>query len=213
MQINEHLEELKNIRNLMERSSRFISLSGLSGISAGVAASIGAGAYWYFIDRWVHTSMPPFGGFPTLEEHIRFLLWDAVLVLLSTIVLAIWFTTRNAKRKGMNIWDATTKRLLLHLGIPLAAGAMVILACLNNGTYELIGAMTLIFYGLALVNASKYTYSDVFYLGLVEIALGVTDLFYPGNTFELWVLGFGVLHIVYGALMYYKYERNTPTPQ
>jgi hypothetical protein len=213
MQINDHLDELKNIRNLMERSSRFISLSGLSGISAGVMALLGAMAYKYYLSTLQIVYYPPTTALPGSRSVFDFLCLDALIVLVGALMLAIWFTTRNARRKGLKIWDSTTKRLLSHLAIPLMIGGLVIVACIRKGNYELIASMTLIFYGLALINASKYTYSDVFYLGLIEVALGLIDLFWPGYSFELWTLGFGVLHIIYGALMYFKYERNTPTPQ
>ena len=61
----------------------------------------------------------------------------------------------------------------------------------------------LIFYGMALVNASKYTLGNVRYLGLAEIVLGLLCAALPGYGFWFWVIGFGVLHIVYGSLIYF----------
>jgi uncharacterized membrane protein HdeD (DUF308 family) len=66
---------------------------------------------------------------------------------------------------------------------------------------------TLVFYGLALINASKYTVRDVFYLGICEIVLGVLSMFLTGFTLLFWALGFGILHILYGTIMYFKYDK------
>ena len=81
------------------------------------------------------------------------------------------------------------------------------LALLRWDLPALVAPSTLVFYGLALVNGSKHTLRDVEFLGLTEIALGLAGLFYLGNGLELWTTGFGLLHIVYGAWMYFKYER------
>ncbi|MGE5429024.1 MAG: hypothetical protein ACM3O8_14110, partial [Methylococcaceae bacterium] len=65
----------------------------------------------------------------------------------------------------------------------------------------------LIFYGLALVNAGKFTLSEVHYLGITEIVLGLMAAVFINWGLLFWALGFGVMHIVYGMMMYYKYER------
>jgi hypothetical protein len=70
-----------------------------------------------------------------------------------------------------------------------------------------VAPATLVFYGLALVNGSKYTLNDIRNIGYLEAGLGVVSMFVPGYGLWFWALGFGVLHIVYGVTMYYKYER------
>ena len=123
------------------------------------------------------------------------------------MISGIYFTTRKAKRKGQKIWDKTSQRLLLNLAIPLVVGGIYCLQLIRSGNLGLVAPTTLIFYGLALINASKYTLSDIRYLGFSEILLGLIGLIFIGNGLELWALGFGVLHIVYGIVMYVKYER------
>ena len=119
----------------------------------------------------------------------------------------IFFTTRKAKKKNLPIWDATAKRLVIHLFIPLAAGGIFCLILLFHRDVHLIAPATLLFYGLGLINASKYTLSDIRYLGFTEIILGLIASIFVGYGLLFWAMGFGVMHIIYGAVMYYKYER------
>lgn len=203
------LDTLQEIRSLMERSSRFISLSGLSGITAGLFALAGAViACWYlgirpFDGQQFYYEITPAGGG---VDHLTFFILDALFVLSGALAGGIYFTTRKARRKGLPIWDALTRRLLINLAIPLFAGGIFILGLLNHGLGILVAPATLIFYGLALINASKYTLNDIRYLGLTEIGLGLFGVFVPGYGLELWMLGFGLLHIIYGAAVYSKYE-------
>lgn len=209
----QHLETLQEIRSLMERSSRFISLSGLSGVAAGTFALIGAAlVYWY-------ADLSPFSGERayyikalTSEKwglnYITFFALDAAFVLICALAGGIFFTTRKARRKGQKIWDKLTLRLVLNLAIPLGAGGIFCLALIKYGALGLVAPATLIFYGLALVNASKYTLNDIRYLGICEIVLGLIASFNLGHGLEFWAIGFGVLHIFYGILMYNKYERK-----
>ena len=208
-----HLDTLQEIRSLMERSSRFISLSGLSGVAAGSFALIGAlMAYLYLdispFDNEVSYYVAGIGTSKWGMDYITFFLLDATLVLIAALSVGIFFTTRKARQKGQKIWDALTRRLLLNLSIPLFAGGIFCLALLYHGYNGLIAPSTLIFYGLALVNASKYTLNDVKYLGISEIILGLFSVFFIGYGLEFWAIGFGVLHILYGGLMYLKYERK-----
>ena len=110
-------------------------------------------------------------------------------------------------KKEQKIWDALTRRLLINLMIPLITGGLFCLALFYHGYIALIAPATLIFYGLALINSSKYTFNDVRYLGISEIVLGMIALFMLGYGLEVWAIGFGLLHILYGSLMYFKYER------
>lgn len=209
---NRQLEALQEIRSLMERSSRFISLSGLSGIGAGGFALLGAAL------AYIYLGMRPFDGervyyiaAETAEKwgmnYIAFFILDAAFVMAGAVASGILFTTRKARAKGQKIWDPLTKRLVINLVIPLATGGVFCLALFYHGLNGLIAPATLVFYGLALVNASKYTLIDIRYLGFGEIILGIIGLFYIGYGLELWAIGFGLFHILYGAMMYFKYER------
>ena len=210
---NEQLEHLREIRSLMERSSRFISLSGLSGIAAGIFALIGAAAVYVYFDIFPFDDhLVYYADVVEAErswgmDYLTFFFLDAALVFTFAVAGGIFFTTRKAKQKGQKIWDKVTQKLLLNLLIPLAAGGIFCLALMKHGEFGLVAPATLVFYGLALVNAGKYTWSDIHYLGLSEIVLGLIASFYIGYGLEFWAIGFGVLHIIYGTIMYFKYEK------
>ena len=199
------LEALHEIRDLMNKSSRFISLSGLSGVFAGIFALLGAAvAFWYLgLSFYEPTN---YAYIKDAKSFVIFFFTDALSVLTASILSSIYFTTRKAKRKGLPQWDNTAKRMLINLLIPLAAGGLFCLALLLHGAVLLVAPATLVFYGLALLNASKYTLHDLHYLALLEISLGIIASFFSGYGLLFWAIGFGVLHIIYGWFMYHKYE-------
>lgn len=209
----QQLEHLAEMRALMERSSRFLSLSGLSGVWAGVCALAGAAAVHIYLEVWPFSAGRGIYFEKAMETHKWGMNYKSVFVLIALMVLAtalaggIFFTTRKARRKGLKTWDATSRRLVWAVAVPLVAGGIFCLALLNLDLPALVAPATLVFYGLALVNGSKYTLRDVEYLGLSEIALGLLGMFRPGMGLDLWAIGFGLLHIAYGAWMYWKYER------
>lgn len=212
-QNNEHLDALQEIRRMMERSSRFISLSGLSGIGAGLSALIGATLVYLYLDTVPFKRMPGYYVISSNYEnwgigYRSFFILITALVLMLAVGSGIYFTTRAARSRKQKIWDALTKRLLINLAIPLIAGGIFCMGLLYHGLAGLVAPTTLIFYGLALINASKYTLNDIRYLGISEIVLGLFGTFYLGYGLDLWAIGFGLLHIIYGVSMYYKYESN-----
>lgn len=201
MESKDYLKDISEIKNLMNKSSRFISLSGLSGIMAGIYALIGAA-----IGYWLVTTSGR--DYLILDGKIfRLVMLDLFLIAFFSIVTAIYLTTRKAKKNGEKIWDNTSQRLILNFLIPLVAGGLYILIILGQQKHGQTAALMLIFYGLALVNASKYSIGDIRYLGFIEIILGLICAVFPGYGFWLWVIGFGIMHIVYGTWMYFKYDR------
>lgn len=208
----ESLNTLSEIRDLMERSSKFLSLSGLSGVFAGLFALIGAiAAYVRFKTDFFLQPSPSTGTYISYKnpELIHFLLIDGIIVLILSLGSGILFTVRKGKKRGLTLWNSSSKRLLLGMFIPLATGGIFCLALFQYGLIWLAFPVTLVFYGLALVTASRFTYPEVFYLGICEIVLGCIALFLTGYSLIFWAIGFGVLHIVYGATMYNKYDRKT----
>jgi hypothetical protein len=207
----QHLDDISQIRQMMERSSRFLSLSGFSGIFIGIFALIGAAvAYWYLGMNF--TISPDYSIGREINGNIRrsfynFFFTDAIIVLLASLLAAFYFSAKKARKKGYTLWDGTAKRLLLNLFIPLIAGGIFSLILLYHGVVGFVAPVTLIFYGMALLNASKYTYDDIRTLGLCEIALGLIASFWLGYGLLFWAIGFGVLHIIYGILLYTKYEK------
>ncbi|MEN1783658.1 MAG: hypothetical protein AAGF77_00840 [Bacteroidota bacterium] len=198
MNSEKYLDDLSEIRQLMQRSSRFLSLSGLSGILAGTYALVGAAVAYFFLFPNRYTQL-------TLHSwHFRATIILLAGIALLSVLTAYLLTVQKAKKNHEKIWDATTKRLLLNFMIPLVTGGIYMLIKLSSQHYGLTAALMLIFYGLALINASKYTLSNIKYLGYAEIVLGLVCAALPGYGFWFWVLGFGVLHIVYGSLIYFK---------
>ena len=207
----EHLQTLSDIRSMMERSSRFLSLSGLSGVSAGVIALAGAAVVYGRIGLITY----PRSYYKSLVDETsraaadQFFVTVAVAVLVAALLSGAFFTVRKARRQGQSVWNQTSRRLLWAMLVPLAAGGVFCLVLLLHNLIWLAFPGTLIFYGLALLSGSRYTVRDVESLGYCEVGLGLLALFFPGYNLLTWAVGFGVLHIVYGLAMYYKYERNT----
>lgn len=106
------------------------------------------------------------------------------------------------------MWDSSSKRLIINFLIPLVTGGAYILIILDQQRYGQTAALMLIFYGLALINASKYSIGDIRYLGITQLILGLICALFPGYGFWLWVIGFGFMHIIYGTIMHFKYDSN-----
>lgn len=203
-------EDLQTIREIMERSSKFLSLSGLSGIFAGVCALIGVAIAWFFIldsgQIQHHESiLNPCGlNFSAIRINLAA---DALLVLGIAVLGAVYFSKRKAKKAGQLLWTNSTKRLIVHLMIPLVTGGIFAIILVFRNDLVLVTPVMLVFYGLSLVNAGKFTFGEVHYLGLTEIVLGILAAVFINLSLLFWTLGFGLMHIIYGTVMYYRYER------
>lgn len=191
---------------MMERSSRFLSLSGLSGVLAGIYALGGAFLAYY----WIYFPNAPYGfnySF-TVNESILIKLIIASFGVLGLSIGTAWLLSeKKSKRISQKIWTPAGKRFILSLFTPVLVGGLFCFALIYHGYYLLLAPSTLIFYGIAQVNASQFTLSDIKYLGFGQIFLGITSAFIPAYGLIIWALGFGVLHILYGTLMYLKYDR------
>lgn len=209
MEEKEIHDELAAIRGLMERSSKFISLSGLSGILAGVYSLVAAiFAYMLIKDNLIDIKQVSFFEALGNGSHILTgLALIALIVLILSIATAIILSKNKAKRKGQSIWGKTSQELFFHMTVPLLTGGIVIALFIHYENIAFIVPAMLVFYGLALVSASNFTFNMVKYLGLLEIALGLIAACLPGYGLLFWAIGFGVLHIIYGSMMYLKYDR------
>lgn len=194
-ELEQHLKDITEIKTMMERSSKVLSLSGLSGVSAGTIAIAGV-----TFARWVHTRVSP-------EDIILYITLDAIVVLVCALAMALLFSSRMARKQGLPLWTATSRYLVIDLAIPLAAGGAFSFALMSARAYALIPGTMLVFYGLALINGSKYAMKEIRYLGLTELGLGIVALFLVQEGLNIWALGFGVMHIVYGLWMYNRFER------
>jgi hypothetical protein len=200
--MNKQQEDLKMIREMMEKSSKFLSLSGLSGVIAGITAIIGATfAYFYLLRDPAMTNY-------TRMQEMMILLTDALIVLFISIGTAIFLSKRKAAKTGQRLINKITLRLMYHFAIPLVTGGILSLVFLLKGDVQIVVSLTLIFYGLALLNTSKFTYNEIQYLGITEIICGLLAILLPHNGVLFWTIGFGVCHIFYGLIMYFKYDRK-----
>ncbi len=204
----QHLKNLTEIRSLMERSSSFISLSGLSGISAGIIGLIAAYILHIKLFRFMDYSKSPMISAQMREEFILFGITVSAAVLIITFLAAIFFTARKAKKNGYPVWDGSAKRLVVNLFIPLVTGGVFCLILIYQYFDWLVLPSMLVFYGLALLNAGKFTLSEIKWLGVSEIALGLASMLFLNDAIYFWGAGFGLLNIIYGLVMYYKYEKN-----
>ena len=203
--VREYEKDLASIRNMMERSAKFISLSGLSGILAGVYALCGATAAYFL----VHYPISPLRyRIYSINESdaLLNLVLIAATVLVASLATGLFLSSQKAKKHGLKFWSSSSHRLFLNLAIPLVTGGVFILIMLYNGHFGIAAPACLIFYGLALIQGSTNTVDEIRYLGFCEIILGLISAFFSGYGLIFWALGFGVLHIVYGAIMYKKYD-------
>ncbi|AXG72364.1 hypothetical protein KORDIASMS9_04635 [Kordia sp. SMS9] len=210
MTSSDYLEDIKEIKQLMNKSSRFISLSGLSGIMAGIYALIGA---WFarvqLRSAYEIKSVSKYEEMSVFANGITFkLMTIAAIVLFLAVVTGIFLTQRKARKNGEKIFDKTALKLLINFLIPLVTGGLFALVLLQEGIVYLVAPATLIFYGLACVNASKYTLGHIKYLGYATIILGLIATQYVGYGLYFWAIGFGIFHIIYGGLMYILIERT-----
>jgi len=206
--------ELQDIKQIMERSSRFISLSGLSGISAGICALAGA---WFANKTLKDYGLSAISQSQSIRDgdtvaHI-YLLYSrlfqiALVTFIAALISAFIFTYRRSAKTNVPIWGTTARRLMINVAVPMAAGGFFLMALILHGIFEFIAPGCLVFYGLGVLNASKYTLPETKYLGYAEIILGLINLAFIGKGLYFWAAGFGLMHIVYGIFMWRKYERN-----
>jgi hypothetical protein len=198
----DYAQDLADIRSMMERSSKFLSLSGLAGVMAGIYALIGA---WIAYSVYNFTPDTLING--VVSTQLTELTVLGVLVLILAIGTAVLLSVRKARKRGESVWNGTSKRMLANMFMPLGTGGVLILIALTKGVVVLILPISLIFYGMAIYNASNFSYDDVKYLGLIQVGLGLMAALYPVYGLVFWVIGFGLVHIVYGIYMYIRYER------
>lgn len=203
----DYIRDITEIRSMMERSSKFLSLAGWSGILAGIYALAGAYIAYSVFDfnpaDLVHSNAPP----GSLSSSLWKVVILGLIILILAIGTAVYLSYKKANKKGENLWNPTTRRLLIHMAVPLIAGGLLILILISKGLIGLVAPLTLLFYGLALYNISKFTFEEVKTLGLIEIGLGLISSYFIGYGLLFWALGFGLAHVLYGIFIHYRYER------
>lgn len=199
----DYIRDITEIRAMMERSSKFLSLSGWAGILAGIYALSGT----YIAYRFFQFNPNEVAYSAELPDNLPEVILLATIILVLAIGTAALLSVKKANKRGENVWNPTTWRLLISMAVPLVAGGLLILILISKGLIGLVVPLTLLFYGLALYNASKFTYEDIKTLGLIEIALGLLGSYFVDYGLIFWALGFGVMHIIYGIYLHYRYER------
>ncbi len=204
MKEKDYIQDIAEIRSMMERSSKFLSLSGWAGVLAGIYALLGAyiaySLFHFNPDQTAYSNTE-------LPADLSKVILLAIIILALTVGSAILLSSKKANKRGESLWNPTSKHLLTSMAVPLITGGLLILILISQGLIGLIAPFTLIFYGLALYNAGRYTYGDLKILGLIEIGLGVFSSYYVEYGLILWALGFGIMHIIYGIHLHYKYEK------
>jgi hypothetical protein len=208
-------QTLEDIRQMMTKSSRFISLSGWSGVAAGTCALVAAWIAHQKFSRYPsqdNETVRELRGGSVLGERYTQLEWDLILLAAATFavafILAFLFTYLRSRKTGVGIWGYTARRVMLNVAVPMLVGGLLIWRLVDFQAYGLVAPACLLFYGLALVNASKYTLPEIRYLGYSQLLLGVLNLWMIGYGLHFWAAGFGILHILYGILMWNRYERH-----
>lgn len=196
----DHLKDISEIRSMMERPSKFLSLSGWAGIMAGIYGLTGA-----YVAHFVLNFKP---------DSTKYLFYDfgeiiliALAVLLLSLITAVFFSKKKASDKGEKIWNSISKRLLANMAVPLIVGGVLIIFYIANDLYGLIAPTSLIFYGLSLYNAGNFTIREVRFMGFVQIGLGLINIWFLEYGLIFWALGFGVTHILYGIYIHIRHER------
>lgn len=203
----EYLRDLADIRTMMERSTKFLSLSGLAGILAGLLALAGA-----YIVQTVFEFDPGVYGYNVVNDPTVLTLFHKIIllafgILTLSIGAAILLSIRKARKGNQQVWNMTSRQLLIGMVVPLTTGGLLILILIAQGLIGLVAPLTLIFYGIALWQAGFFTYTDVKGLGLIQIGLGILSALYIEHSLWIWAIGFGIVHVIYGTYMHFKYER------
>ncbi|MVM29118.1 hypothetical protein GO755_03670 [Spirosoma sp. HMF4905] len=203
----DYMRHITEIRSMMERSSKFLSLSGWAGIMAGIYALTGAYIAYTFLDFNPDNVVYSTAKTGSLSSSLPKVIFLAIVLLILAIGTAIFLSYKKAAKRGEKLWNAIAKRLLINMAVPLIVGGLLVLILIAKGLIGLVAPFTLLFYGLALYNASNFTYEEVKSFGLIEIGLGLISAYFVEYGLICWALGFGVVHIIYGIYMHYRYER------
>lgn len=202
----EYIKDLSEIRSMMERSTKFLSLTGWSGIMAGIYALAGVGIAYKLFYTGTAPGMHHSISDQEITSNILSLILLAVAILLLAVGTATYLSYKKARKNKEVLWNPVARRLVFNMAIPLITGGVLILILLSKGILGLAAPLTLIFYGLALINASKFTFNELKSLGITEILLGLMSSYFIGYSLVFWAIGFGLMHIAYGIYMHLRYK-------
>lgn len=197
-----YLEDISQIKNLMAESSKFLVFTtGLSGFFSGLFAILGMIYIYVLADGDVNDIEQL-----TVNYRSTVAVVLIIILALSTLVTVI-FTRRNAKSQGQNPWNPIAKKMVFNFYTVGVLGAVYLLILFFQEKYDTIVELMLVFYGMALLNGSKYTFDQVKLLAYIQIALGLACSFFDSYDFWFWVAGFGLVNLIYGGIMYFGYGK------
>lgn len=199
------INQIGQIRSLMEKSSKFMSISGLSGVLIGSYALIGAVVAYIML--YGFNSQFGYRDHYVNSESIPALVFISLAVLIVSIGTGYYMAKQKAKKSGQSIWNPTSKALFQAMAIPLLTGGILALILVYQQNFGMIASTLLIFYGLSLSAASSFSFRELRWLGVLDIVLGLLALCFPGYGIYFWAAGFGVLHIIYGLIVHQRYEK------
>ena len=202
MSKKDYLKDISEIKNMMNKSSRFNSLSGISGIATGIYAIIGSLiGYQYVTKNNIEIS--------NLDRfHFSLLFADLVLIIFLSLITSLIITRRKVKVDGISSGSILTKKMLSNFLIILIPSTIYVLILILNHDFVGAGSLMLFFYGASLINASHNTLEEIKTLGLIEIVLGILIILIPAFAFWIWLIGAGIIHVIFGLYMYFKHENN-----
>lgn len=137
------------------------------------------------------------------------LLSIAFIVFILAFGSGVFFTKRKAAKTGMSLWNAQAKRTFIQFAIPLFTGAVFCLLLIWHNNIAMVASASLVFYGLALLNAAKYTFSETHQFAISQIVLGIFAGIFLCYGIFFWAMGFGIFHIIFGIVIHYRYEKKS----
>lgn len=180
-------DNLRFIRSTMEGSSRFTDVSGIGMLLIGVSAVLAT---------LVAAARP--------SELAAVLVWEAEAVVAITIGLLA--SLHKARDRWQRLLAAPARKFVLGLAPPLAAGGVLTIALQREGLLDLLPGMWLVVYGAAIAAAGAFSVRILPVLGFSFMAVGSVAFLAPAAwTGWLLGLGFGGLHIVFGAIIARRY--------
>lgn len=179
-------DDLRFIRETMERATSFTGVSGRGFVAAGVTAIVAA--------RLASIQTSP---------EAWLLVWMLELALATAVVLGL--TARKARSQGDSLWSHTGRKLLFAFSPPMAAGALLTASLYLSGGFGLLPGVWLALYGAGVMTGGAYSVRAIPIMGAAFIALAAVAMLtaVPGDL--ALGLGFGGLHIVFGLIVWRRY--------
>lgn len=174
------LDNLRFIRETMERAGTFTAISGWGIAAVGVVAMLAALVA---------------GARPTVQWRVG--TWFATAA--ACIALSLWATARKARRSDLSMVSGPAQKLALAFSPAMVVGALLTGALLRIGANDLLPGVWLLLYGTAVVAGGAFSVRIIPVMGLCFMVLGAGALFTPAWLGEwLMVVGFGLVHVVFG---------------